>query len=77
MIKYIKNYFFEFICYFFKDYSKLLYGFFYDLDPLNNYINIYNLYAFSLLKIFFLLYNVEQIKLEHEKNFIVKRNEKI
>jgi hypothetical protein len=72
MMKYVNNYFFEFICYLFKGYNKLLNSFFYDLNNFNNIINIYNIYIFNSLNNFFILYNFEDIKLEHEKTFTIK-----
>jgi hypothetical protein len=71
-MKYVNNYFFEFICYLFKGYNKLLNSFFYDLNNFNNIINIYNIYIFNSLNNFFILYNFEDIKLEHEKTFTIK-----
>ena len=72
IFKYINNYFTEFMPYLFKVYKPLLYGFFYDMNLYHNNISLYNIYAYNSLNIFFALYNVEEFKLEHEKNFVKK-----
>jgi hypothetical protein len=56
----------------FKGYNKLLFSFFYDLNYINNVVNIYNIYLFNDLNNFFIIYNVEKIKLEHERSITAK-----
>jgi hypothetical protein len=56
----------------YKGYKNLLFSLFFYLDFYENLINYYNLYSFHSLDIFFVLYNMEDIKLEHQKNFIIK-----
>jgi len=72
MIKYVNSYFFDFFSFIIKGYNKLFFGFFFDLNYNKNIINIYNIFIFNSLDIFFFLFNFEEIKLEHEKNFIKK-----
>lgn len=72
IFQYINNNFIIFNEYIFKSYNSLLYEFFYFLDFFCNYINIYNIYLFDNLNIFNFLYNFEDIKLEHDKNFVHK-----
>jgi hypothetical protein len=72
IFKYIKNYFFDFFHFMFKGYNKLLFSFFYDLNYINNVVNIYNIYLFNDLNNFFIIYNVEKIKLEHERSITAK-----
>lgn len=43
---------------------------FYNMQLLDNYINIYNLYLFDTLDLFYALYNIEEFKLEYEKTYI-------
>lgn len=42
-------------------------SFFYDMHFYNNQINIYNIYLFDSLDLFYALYNVEEFKYEYEK----------
>jgi hypothetical protein len=72
LFKYINNYFFNFFCYFKKGYNILLNDFFYNLNFSDNTINIYNIFSLNFLNIFSVLYNIEDIKLEHDKNIIPK-----
>jgi hypothetical protein len=73
ILKYINNYFYNYISYFFKGcYKKILHSFYFFSDFSENLINYYNLYLFSSLDHFFVIYNIEEIKLEHEKNFTTK-----
>jgi hypothetical protein len=39
----------------------------------NNQINIYNIYLFDSLDLFYVLYNVEEFKLEYEKTITEKK----
>jgi hypothetical protein len=39
---------------------------------IENSINIYNIYALNDLKIFSVLYNIEEIKFEHDKSITPK-----
>lgn len=68
IIKYINNYFFEFIPFLMKSYNIILFNFFFDLEYSDNIINLYNIFSLNELNIFFILYNVKEIKLEHDKN---------
>jgi hypothetical protein len=70
----VNNYFLEFITYFSEGYSELLMGIFFDLEYIDSKINIYNFCLFNNLYIFFFLFNVEEIKYEHDKNFVLKKN---
>jgi len=74
MIKYIYNYFTEFVFLIMEPYSQLLEGFFFDSSFNETFIGIYNLYAFNSLKIYFFLFNVEEIKFEHDKNFVKEKD---
>jgi hypothetical protein len=74
MLQYLNNNFLEFIPYFVEHYEDLLMGFFFDLKYIDNNINIYNLYILNHLNIFFFLFNIEEIKYEHDKNFVEKKN---
>jgi hypothetical protein len=71
-MKYINAYFFNFLNYISKGYDKLLHSLFYNLNNSNHLINIYNIYLFNALNDFFVLFNIEEIKLEHEKTHTVK-----
>jgi hypothetical protein len=72
MFRYIKNYFFEFFPFLFKGYNKLLFSFFYNINIINNLINIYNFYIYNELINSFIIYSIEEIKEEHEKSITVK-----
>jgi hypothetical protein len=56
-----------------KSYNSLLSTFFFDLDFSANIVNLYNIFLFNELDIFFVLYNIKDIKLEHDKNITPKK----
>lgn len=73
-LQYINNYFFEFFNYFFQLYNQLIFDFLYSLNILENKINIYNLFSLNILKIFTVFFNIEKIRLQHEKNYVLKKD---
>ena len=74
IFKYINFYFFDFLRYIYISYNVLLSGYFCDLDMSDNSINVYNLFLFDSLELFYVLYNIEKIKLEHEKSSIPEKD---
>jgi len=72
MFQYINNYNREFIYCFMNLYKFIIYDFFYNLKISDNIINVYNIYILNELNIFFVIYNVEEIKLEHDKTITPK-----
>jgi hypothetical protein len=68
IIKYINNYSLEFIPFLKKFYNILLSTFSFHLDFSDNIINLYNIFSLNELNIFSVLYNIKEIKLEHDKN---------
>lgn len=72
LFRYINNYFSDFLNYFNKKYNIILNDFLYNLMYIENSINIYNIYALNDLKIFSVLYNIEEIKFEHDKSITPK-----
>ena len=73
ILKYINNYFNNYISYLSKGiYKNLLYSFLFFSNFNDNLINYYNLYLFFSSDNFFILSNIEEIKLEHDKNFTIK-----
>jgi len=72
MFKYINNYFRDFVPFLMKSYNTLLSHFFFDLDFSANIVNLYNIFLFNELDIFFVLYNIKEIKLEHDKSVTPK-----
>jgi hypothetical protein len=73
ILKYINNYFYNYISYLSKGiYKKLLYSYLFFSNFNDSLINYYNLYLFFSLDNFFIIYNIEEIKLEHDKNFTKK-----
>jgi hypothetical protein len=72
-MRFINYYNFEFYDYFIDYYYDLVISFFIFTNDLL-YITWYNINAFNSLDIFFLLFNVEEIKLEHDKNFVLEKN---
>lgn len=77
LLRYVNIYFSEFLSFSFKKYNLIISSFFYDMQLCNNQINIYNIYLFDSLDLFYVLYNVEEFKLEYEKTITEKKNEKI
>jgi hypothetical protein len=53
-------------------YKFIIYDFFYNLEISDNIINVYNIYLLNELNIFSVIYNVEEIKLEHDKSITPK-----
>ena len=75
LLRYVNIYFFEFTFLLskFKKYNLIISSFFYDMQLCNNQINIYNIYLFDSLDLFYVLYNVEEFKLEYEKTITEKK----
>jgi len=74
MFRYVNNYFIEYSNFIIKNYNELLLSIFFDSSFLNNSINLYNLYLFNSLDLFYVILNIEEIKLEHQKNITEKKN---
>jgi hypothetical protein len=74
MFRYVNNYFMEYCDSLVKFYNDLLLGFFFDFNYFENNINLYNLFLFNSLDLFYVLFNIKEIKLEHEKNFVKKKD---
>jgi hypothetical protein len=74
MFRYVNNYFIEYNNCIVNNYNELLLGIFFDSKISENSINLYNLYLFNSLHLFYVLYNIEEIKLEHDKNVTKKKD---
>ena len=73
LLRYVNNYFSEFISFSSKKYNLIISSFIYDMQLCNNQINIYNIYLFDSLDLFYVLYNVEEFKFEYEKAITEKK----
>jgi len=71
-MKFINIYFNDFIYYIIKGYDYLVSSIFFFNNYYNNLINYYNIFLFCSLNIFYFINNLEDIKFEHEKTFIIK-----
>lgn len=74
IIKYIYDYFSEFFSLIVGPYNELFKGFFFDLTFNETFINVYNLHIFNFLKVYYFLFNIEEIKFEHDTNFVKKKD---
>lgn len=73
ILKFVKKNHDDYIPSLSKYYNTILFSFFYNINCFNNFVNLYNMYLFDSLDIFFALYNIEEFKLEYEKSITDKK----
>ena len=74
IFQYINNFFYDFMNYNISLYNDIIYGYFFDLDFMEYSRSIYNFFLFNSLELFYVLFNFEKIKLEHERVVTLEKN---